>query len=674
MDFFNNFITKFGELLAKSTLPSKSDGIAFRSRLLDSMIKKKYAHYFKQFEKLNKDIDEIFANPNSDSELLDDYLWLKKGFVNRLNGVEQTWWAQEEPWMIDVFNKSSFEKAATRRDTQQSQERVAREKSAKLVADSLTSNTLTQQKVVFTSLLSTYFLTNKRTWPIRQQMIYAYQNVDPKRVSNSILGAGPIMLKILQQVSTAIGTEIVPGVYKDIPNLTPQEFEKTVKAFGLSKDVEAETLANPKVLGSASLAQAHFTTVNVRDYDEDGKPFNEEVKAVIKFIKPFQIFNLMVELKFMCAVTWIQISSVAKEIYGGGDRMVIESRQLFLFFLKSFIEELDYCQEGSFTIAGYQKYEQGIKGNLHSAMLLENEISTLPYMITTLARGESFQNTLEALELLDYNDPMNVKKAEYYQKLASDVYSKWMTTALFSSGFFHADLHPGNIYMPKIETLNFNSETDQYESPDGAYVIDYGSSGKLVKRQRCGVLLTNVSAAKIKNLFLLLDELPESNTAVTAEKIKMVSKLFPDYKGNYDSLVRKFYSSKAQKIHSKNLKYSREFVQTFFKMCNLNPQKGDAIRVASEILSYPKELHYGVFVVKLAEVYPLEQCGRNEIISFGRGFGMITGVAFSIPKITSKVKVTNILEILKQYFTSDVDFKKAKQVSKLALGLPLCKI
>ena len=123
-------------------------------------------------------------------------------------------------------------------------------------------------------------------------------------------------------------------------------------------------------------------------------------------------------------------------------------------------EEIDLTVESKYLKKGqiYQDKKRGIR--------VVKEITEYPakenILIMELANGASIRKYLDRTEL--------IKKSKSLRRL----YEKWLKEALFGSGFFHADLHAGNLFF------NLQTEKPGYELT----LIDFGSVGVLTFEER----------------------------------------------------------------------------------------------------------------------------------------------------------------------------------------------
>ena len=312
-----------------------------------------------------------------------------------------------------------------------------------------------------------------------------------------------MLLKILQQLVTFGSGDIVSNdIFNQIPKLSSDEYEKTKANIDLNRAYKSTM--QPKTLGSASLAQVHRCTIP--------DPLTKtNIDGVVKFIKPYQFFYFLCEIDVLLTRTWSSIRFIIKKKYPEDkdrlkvERLVAQTRQMLLFFVKMFASEFNYYQEAYFTAAGYKLYNQPMvygkrRLDIRSVNVVEVTMNPLPALVVSLATGFSLNDLSSIVE--------NKSKAERKEMLPylafimdkiDTLFGLWIATALLGTGFFHADLHPGNIFVPTPETYDSINNGDIGDSEDcNLTIIDYGSSGKLVKQQRCGLININLVLGKIQ--------------------------------------------------------------------------------------------------------------------------------------------------------------------------------
>lgn len=277
--------------------------------------------------------------------------------------------------------------------------------------------------------------------------------------------------------------ELTVEVFRNVPALEPEEKQLVLESMDFENEVKN---IQDKILGSASIAQAHICTYN-------------DQPALIKFVKPLNILYYMCEMNFFLTQVWTSIREYAEmeyqstlsdtfqavklsdpqwaaqspeELKNNADFqrevkrkqgflpssaiLTKQCRQLTLFFLTEFAKEFDYESEFKNTKMGREKYHNKIPG-VYSVECFKYKVNPFPYLL------------LEKIDGMTLDEMLTEKKED--QAFAKEVFDRlvkffkvWLEVSLVDSpSFFHADVHRGNIMM--------NPQTKDM------YIIDYGSCG-----------------------------------------------------------------------------------------------------------------------------------------------------------------------------------------------------
>ena len=502
-----------------------------------------------------------------------------------------------------------------------------------------------QQKIMFKSLLSTYFSDSYKMFPVSTNMdsvLFAKvlpkeadsindpdsvtgpkkvnAKVDLKRMFTSALsGSGPFMLKILQSVSTKndkkIGkikvSEITKSVFSNVPPMTTEETNFVIRNLGLPERFDISR----DVLGSASIAQAHYMYLQ-----KQGKTKS----YVIKMIKPMYAFYFLCELDFILTETWKRIpiyarEAVDREYEGDNGRYEIvlkQCRQLLLFFCREFAYEFDYKNEFKQTVIGKDRYRKAARQELGKGMYRKATRQELgkfgvrvagaisygdnpfPYLVLQRVPG----NTLDAL----INDPKKGKGVPWnviHNKLLSFL-KKWFESALMEEpGFFHADAHPGNILWDGTDLV----------------LIDFGSTGSLTRKEQCALL-------KAMNY---------------SGKLKWVN---PNRVGK-----------DVDHIRLKNRFYTMKFIRAIWNVCNVRGgQEAEIEYMIDKVLNYKGHMWGGhsddkqtfdfgyMFIDTVKYSRDIGTCVSSSILLYGRAISYIVN---SIKSVQSKCKTCPTLDV-----------------------------
>lgn len=320
-----------------------------------------------------------------------------------------------------------------------------------------------------------------------------------QKFSAVLKGAGPVFQKLLQGFPEEQIPESMRGVFADMKsNLAPIP-DVVVKAT-LAKIVEdsgnkIESITLDKTLGSATVGQAFLCTIR----NSDGS----SGKAVIKMLKPD------VQNRFAREVGLLR--KMVGELNDPGFAETFEGR------LSTIKDELNFNVEAENVKSG-QVYNKG--GTVKSVELYNGVASDMNVLVLALAEGDTVDHVLSKvdgkladvknelaggnvvtdfgtlqktrMELLDLAEDLSKTQTYLY-----DLSKRWFEEAIFGKGFFHGDMHAGNIMV----------------SDKGVTVIDYGNAMTLSDSERTNLKrLICAAGANDSELFgRALDELLKGN-------------------------------------------------------------------------------------------------------------------------------------------------------------------
>ena len=293
-------------------------------------------------------------------------------------------------------------------------------------------------------LLESDFVSNKLKLIIKIINFVLYKNDKSKigiKLLNCLIKLGPGYVKLGQALSTRpdlTGIEI---------NYHLKKLQDDVKPFSglIAKDIvekETKSLINDVFISfdqipiaSASVAQVHKGILKNGD------------KVAVKILKP-QIEKLLFnDFKFFYCV------SKCIELFFPKIKRLKLSKTVKVFFNISLIE-LDLTMEAS-----------------AADELAENFKNHLNYRIPKIYWDLTTKRilVLEYIEGIKINDISALKKQKHNIEKIIEVSTEVFFLQVFRDGFFHGDMHPGNIFIDKNGTL---------------VPIDFGIMGRLKNKDR----------------------------------------------------------------------------------------------------------------------------------------------------------------------------------------------
>ncbi|MBT9438550.1 MAG: AarF/ABC1/UbiB kinase family protein [Desulfobacterales bacterium] len=269
---------------------------------------------------------------------------------------------------------------------------------------------------------------------------------------------GGVMIKVGQFLSSRVDVlpeeitkeladlqdEVAPENFEDIRQIAETEFGASLSKCFLEFD--------PEPLAAASLGQVHRAKLH--------KPVNGFDQVVVKVQRP----NIE---------TIIQTDLAALETVGRWIRRLrpISKRANVPALLKEFsditFEEIDYLAEGenAETFAANFKDRPGIK------------VPKVVWAHTT-KRVLTLENVL-AIKITDYESitAAGISRAGVAQRLFETYLQQ-----IFEDGFFHADPHPGNLFVAPVP-----HEIDNGKQNWTLTFVDFGMVGKVPPNLRAGL-------------------------------------------------------------------------------------------------------------------------------------------------------------------------------------------
>ncbi len=364
------------------------------------------------------------------------------------------------------------------------------------------------------------------------------KGIGNKIMSGYIKGAGPLLHKMLQGLPVSSMDESMQEMVADVRSRLMEIDEELVDGQLQQIINEAngsiDHIEKVKVLGAASVGQ----TVLVKVF-ETGK--KKGVEKVVKILRPDVQNYIDREKAFMEGCAKEVDEEVYRKKHGHAPAEGYKGGMLktYLGKEKAILRELDLRLEADNVEKG-SIYEDELL-NIRSMKLDKNTKSTVQTIVLEKAKGVSVDKFIdnkneirdklekEATQAKDKSQVHIYKSIDDLQALRKDLKTKqqylvnlttkWLDEAIFNTGFFHGDLHAGNIMM----------------DDEGITIIDYGNASKLKPKEQIAILNLLAAAARfndtrvIKHIRSMLS--PEANRIFERKKT--------DLSANIATIVKK---------------------------------------------------------------------------------------------------------------------------------------
>ena len=270
-----------------------------------------------------------------------------------------------------------------------------------------------------------------------------------QRLREALEHLGPIFVKFGQVLSTRRDL-LPPDIADELAHLQDRvpPFSSDVavgiieRAFGRSLD-EIFVEFTHKPVASASIAQVHFAVIKNRD--------GTTREVAVKVLRPGMLAVIDKDLSLMRMMAgWVDRLSA--------DGKRLKPREVVAEFDKYLHDELDFMREAS-NAAQLRRNMEGL------------DLVLIPEMIWDFCRDDVI--VMERMKGVPISQVDRLRAAGVdIPKLARDGVTIFFTQ-VFRDGFFHADMHPGNIQV-SLEPATF-----------GRYIsLDFGIVGTLTETDK----------------------------------------------------------------------------------------------------------------------------------------------------------------------------------------------
>ncbi len=288
---------------------------------------------------------------------------------------------------------------------------------------------------------------------------------------------GGLMIKVGQFMSSRLDvlppeiTSELEGLQDEVPHAEFDEVRALAEAdLGVSLE-SAFAFFDPMPVAAASLGQVHRATLSPTNAAHVG--FDE---VVVKVQRPGIDQVVKVDL------------AALRKIAGWLNRVKFISRRVDLpALLEEFavisLQEIDYLHEGASAERFAENFAHDPRVN---APLVVWERTTRRVL------------TLSDVTAIKINDRAALESAGIDPSAVADEMANAMFEQLFEHGFFHADPHPGNIFVTPAEP----GSSDEFAPDWSLTFVDFGMMGEVPDSLRSGLqrLIIAVAARNAKGL------------------------------------------------------------------------------------------------------------------------------------------------------------------------------
>lgn len=248
---------------------------------------------------------------------------------------------------------------------------------------------------------------------------HVYEGVSPIQLRNFLIDLGPSFIKIGQILS--LRSEILPQAYCDAladlqMDCDPMSFEDTLatlkSVYGSRFDTIFRTI-DRKPLGSASLAQVHKAELVTGDV------------VAVKVQRPGVRATMAQDIDVMRSIVK-HASRFMK------DNQMLDLRDVVEELWATFLEETDFTKEAN-NLKEFAELNKDVVYIACPEPYLE--YCTESVLVMEYMEGTSIRNTQKLQEMGYDLDEIGLKVMDNY------------ATQILEHGFFHADPHPGNMFV-----------------------------------------------------------------------------------------------------------------------------------------------------------------------------------------------------------------------------------
>jgi predicted unusual protein kinase regulating ubiquinone biosynthesis (AarF/ABC1/UbiB family) len=318
---------------------------------------------------------------------------------------------------------------------------------------------------------------------------------------------GGLMIKVGQFMSSRLDvlppeiTKELEGLQDEVPPVPFAEIRALAEAeLGVSLD-RAFSYVDPTPLAAASLGQAHRARLSPEDAAQTGL-----LDVVLKIQRPGIDTIVEIDLRALRRIGgWLSRVRLVS------DR--VDMPALVEEFAYTSLDEIDYLHEA----ASAERF---------AADFTDDARVSVPELVWERTTRRVL--TLQDVTAIKINDVDALRAAGIDPAAVAGEFAAVMFDQLFANGFFHADPHPGNIFVTPLPAGDASGRTWKFT------FIDFGMMGEVPDTLRQGLRRLLIAAASrdgkgmvdgIRNVGVLLP------SADTAELERAMTKLFARFGG-----------------------------------------------------------------------------------------------------------------------------------------------